>query len=130
MPLSARHSMSARTDNISLSIRTPSQSKMTSSNGTGSGIGVGPWLRRRTEAGDFAHEGVGGAREEERDRVGHRLDQLLDPEARLIGREVLQHVGMHQLLDPGMADPDAYPPVVGADHLVDRAQPVMPGAAA
>src|SRR5258708_26442094 len=75
------------------------------------------------------HETGGVVGDEKRRRVGHRFEQLLDP-CRLLGREILQHIGQHELLGAGMADADAHAPVIVGEERIDRAQPVMPGGAA
>src|SRR5579864_4945186 len=61
--------------------------------------------------------------------LGDDLAQRLDPGPLRFG-EVAEHIGLHQLLDAGVTDPDAYPFVLIADMGGDRAQPVMAGNAA
>ena len=73
---------------------------------------------------------VGRAREQQRDRLGHRVDQRFDPKRHLVAGEILQHIRLHQFLNAGMPDPDPHPPVIRSEMGVDRAQSVVPGAAA
>jgi hypothetical protein len=63
---------------------------------------------------------VSAIRDEERfDRAGPRL----------VG-EVLQDVGLNELLDAGVADANPHLPVIHSQHRIDRAEPVVAGLAA
>ena len=61
--------------------------------------------------------------------VGKDADQRLDPGLLALG-EIAQHVMLHHVLVTGMTNADAHPPVIVADMLGDRPQPVMAGNAA
>jgi len=78
---------------------------------------------------DLAHEGAGVVADEHRRRLGDCADHRLEP-LPLFGGEVLQHIGLDELLHAGMADTDPHAPVIGAERVVDRAQPVMAAGAA
>src|SRR6516164_6783434 len=55
--------------------------------------------------------------------------QRLDPRPLVLG-EVVEHVGLDQVLQSGMPDADAHAPIVVTDMRRDRAQPVVAGDAA
>src|SRR5262249_52897333 len=55
--------------------------------------------------------------------------QRLAPPPLVLG-EVIEHVGLNQLLEAGMPDADAHAPIVVTDMRRDRAQPVVAGDAA
>src|SRR5262245_40637642 len=55
--------------------------------------------------------------------------QRFDPRPLVLG-EVVEHVGLDQVLQAGMPDADAHAPILVADMRRDRAQPVVAGDAA
>jgi hypothetical protein len=63
-----------------------------------SGIFCHTVIRWGEAAGDFAQERVGGAADEERDRLGDRGEQRLDPKGALFVGEILRYIRAKKLL--------------------------------
>src|SRR3546814_8574415 len=75
------------------------------------------------------HEARGVAARQQRNGIGHRIEQLLQPGLVRLG-EVAQHVAVHQVLEAGMADAQAHAPELLADVSLQRADAVVAAGAA
>src|SRR3546814_12933302 len=90
---------------------------------------ISDWSSDVCSSGFPLHEARGAAARQQRNGIGHRIEQLLQPGLVCLG-EVAQHVAVHQVLVAGMADAQAHAPELLADVSRQRADAVVAAGAA